>query len=414
MINGNIFTHINFAFAAMSSSFEAIAGDSSDLTTQYAAVIGLKKTYPHLKVMLSFGGYSFTAPDSSTKTLFSSMVSSATNRAKFISSTIAFLRKYQFDGADIDWEYPSFTSQGGSPSDKPNFTLFLSDFRNAINAEARGPGVSKLLLTIASPCAPYILSGYELDKIHPHLDWINVMGYDLAGDWDGVTGFHTNIQALTSGVNYYLSNGIPPEKLVLGLATYGHSYTLKSTANNGPGAAISGAGKPSACTGEAGFISYFEIKQMIANGAAEVYHAPSKSVYCYLGDQWVGYDNAQSIREKTAYIKSQGLGGGMFWALDLDAPSGGFSELQCVVAQQLFASAETSLRPTQPGSNPTDSNPTTNETSTQGNQTTVTQTPTQPGVTFSLRNGASESKLVTPWLLIATAAFFAVLRVYKP
>jgi chitinase len=249
------------------------------------------------------------------------------------------VRRYKFDGVDIDWEYPAHSSQGGVPADKPNFTLFLKEFRDAINAEVRGAGVEKLLLTIASPAVSSILSpGYELDKIHLSLDWINIMGYDMAGDWDGVTGFHTNIQELTTSVNYYMSFGIPADKLVLGLATYGRSFTLQSSSNHGVGAPITGSGRGGSCTGEVGFIAYHEIKQMIANGAVEVYDAASKSAYCYLGDQWVGYDNPQSMRDKASFIKSKGLAGGMFWALDLDAPTGGYNELQCVIAQNLFAS----------------------------------------------------------------------------
>jgi chitinase len=345
MVNGNLFTHMNFAFGALNSAFDAIPGETTDVTEQYPAFLGLRTKYPHLKLLMSFGGYSFNAPGSSTERIFSTMVQNSANRAKFISSAIAFCRKYKFDGVDIDWEYPTYADQGGVPADKPNFTLFLKEFRDAINAEVRAAGVDKLLLTIASPAEASILTGYELDKIHLSLDWINIMAYDMAGEWDGVTGFHTKMQGITDGVDYYLSFGIPPEKLVLGLATYGRSFTLKSSTNHGVGAAISGVGNALTCTGEAGFVAYYEIKQMIASGAVEVYDDAQKSAYCYLGNQWVGYDNPKSMLYKAQYINSKGLGGGMFWALDLDAPTGGYSELQCVVAQTLFASRTTTQPP---------------------------------------------------------------------
>jgi len=40
--------------------------------------------------------------------------------------------------------------------------------------------------------------------------------------------------------------------------------------------------------------------------------------YAYKGDQWVGFDDPDMIRFKSKWIKEQGFGGGMIWALDLD------------------------------------------------------------------------------------------------
>lgn len=63
-----------------------------------------------------------------------------------------------------------------------------------------------------------------------------------------------------SAVEYYLDNGFPASKLVLGIGTYGRSWTLVNSANNGVGAQASGAGKAMQYTGEAGYAAYFEVQ----------------------------------------------------------------------------------------------------------------------------------------------------------
>jgi chitinase len=44
-------------------------------------------------------------------------------RSEFVNSTITFLRTRNFDGLDIDWEYPG--RRGGPPQDKVNLALLM-------------------------------------------------------------------------------------------------------------------------------------------------------------------------------------------------------------------------------------------------------------------------------------------------
>ena len=75
-----------------------------------------KNANPHLKTLLAVGGATFKI------TKLTDIMASDTNRAKFVNTSIAFLRKYNFDGFDLDFESPG---SGDSPEeDKERFTVF--------------------------------------------------------------------------------------------------------------------------------------------------------------------------------------------------------------------------------------------------------------------------------------------------
>lgn len=59
-------------------------------------------------------------------------------------------------------------------------------------------------------------------------------------------------------MNYWKKKGAPAEKLLMGFATYGRSFTL-SGSNTNIGAPIAGAGSPGPYTEEAGYWGYFEV-----------------------------------------------------------------------------------------------------------------------------------------------------------
>jgi len=44
----------------------------------------------------------------------------------------------------------------------------------------------------------------------------------------------------------------------------------------------------------------------------------SKVPYCYKGDQWLSYDDEESIAEKAKFVRDNNLGGAMVWSIDTD------------------------------------------------------------------------------------------------
>ena len=115
-------------------------------------------------------------------------------------------------------------------------------------------------------------------------------------------------------MNYWLSKGCPKNKLIVGIPTYGRSFTLSgsSTALLSP---ASGAGTAGPLSGEDGLLAYNEIcKNLNANGWTKVTDSTGRmGPYAYKGNQWVGYDDIAMVGVKATYIVDNNLGGGMFW-----------------------------------------------------------------------------------------------------
>ena len=120
-------------------------------------------------------------------------------------------------------------------------------------------------------------------------------------------------------VRHWIKRGCPRSKLVVGIPTYGRSWTL-STSATAVGSPASGAGSPGPVTKEGGFLAYNEICQKIQKGDFTKVSDPTNKMgpYAHGACQWVGYDDPAMAGLKAQYILDQKLGGGMFWDLPSD------------------------------------------------------------------------------------------------
>ncbi len=145
----------------------------------YKKVVYLKKNHG-LKVTIALGGW-----NDSLGPKYSNMVNNPAARAKFISHVIDFIEKYEFDGLDLDWEYPKcwqVNCDKGPASDKEAFAAFVRELREAFNPRGW------LLSAAVSPSKKVIDAGYDVPSLARDLDWIAVMTYDYHGHWDKKTG----------------------------------------------------------------------------------------------------------------------------------------------------------------------------------------------------------------------------------
>ncbi|XP_072336027.1 acidic mammalian chitinase-like [Scyliorhinus torazame] len=317
-------THLVYAFANMNSNFKLTTFEWND-ETLYKSFNGLKIKNPQLKTLVSLGGWKFGSNG------FTRMVSTPTNRATFSHSVIHFLKKYDFDGFDLDWEYPG--SPGNPPENKKLFTALILELKKAFTKEAKKTGRARLLLTIAVAAGKdNIDASYEIPEISKHLDFISVMTYDLHGDWDPFTGHNSPLYSGNTDkgvfldfnvdfiVKYWRDKGAPANKLLVGIPTYGRTFKL-STLNSGVGAPASGPGPAGTYTTNKGFLANYEICDFL-QGAQKHWIDEQKVPYAVKGDIWLGYDDERSIDIKVKWIKKNKFKGALVWTLDFDDFSG--------------------------------------------------------------------------------------------
>ena len=311
-------------------SVDQKADEKDGLHGAFNQILKLKQAYPDLQVMISIGGWSWS-PN------FSPAAASQEARQKFVSSCVTlFFQKYAgvFDGVDIDWEYPvSGGLKAGSPDDRHNFTLLMSEFRTQLDAQGALDG-RRYLLTMAAPAGPEIYEhNFEWDQVQGLLDWINLMTYDFHGSWDQVTGFQSALYAspydqnpdttmrerfnVNAAVQAYLAAGVPARKLVMGIPFYGRSWQGVGATNHGIFQPASGPGPG---TWEAGVLDYSDIEDNYLPTFSRFWDADAQAPWLYdaASGVLVVYDDAKSLDAKAAYIQSQGLGGAMFWELSND------------------------------------------------------------------------------------------------
>lgn len=136
-----VYTHLNYAFASIDpESFEVIPSLSSDVE-MYKRVTNLKKADPDLKVFIAIGGWTFNDPGP-TATTFSDIARSEANTKRFAKSLISFMSTYDFDGVDLDWEYPGADDRSGRDEDFETFPVFLRRLKAALKASGGRDGVS--------------------------------------------------------------------------------------------------------------------------------------------------------------------------------------------------------------------------------------------------------------------------------
>ena len=287
--------------------------DAGALRGNFNQLRKLKRMYPNLRVLFSFGGWTWSG----------GFGQAAANPAAFADSCFRLVEDPRwadvFDGIDIDWEYPNACGLSCNSSGPAAFRTLMSALRTRFGSNYL---VTAAITADASPGGKIDAADYG--GAAQYADWFNVMTYDFFGAWakTGPTAPHSPLTSYSGipkagftsadAIAKYKSIGVPASKLLLGIGFYGRGWT--GVTQSAPGGSASGAAPGSY---EAGNEDYkVLVNSCPSNGTV------AGTAYAHCGSQWWGYDTPSTINGKNAYKNAQGLGGTFFWELSGDTAGG--------------------------------------------------------------------------------------------
>ena len=333
-------THVIYAFGRVAADGRAALGstcldaglcdDSASVAGRsggnFAALAELKRRYPHLRVMVSIGGWTGSGR-------FSDIAVSDSSRRRFVSSAIdEFIRRFPgvFDGLDIDWEYPvggGLPENAKRPEDRRNFTLLMNELRRQLDEQGSRDG-RRYELAAATTAGEQGIANLEVDSLAKVVDFLNVMTYDYyAGG--SVTGFNAPLHSavndaspkrnVDSTVAIYLRAGLPPNKLVVGVPYYARAYGNVPAVNEGLFQTAGGAA-PHEWTGTNTDVSHLTRAKLEAAGFTVRTEPSAQAPYAFnpTTGVWITFDDAESLARKAEYVRARGLRGIMIWEAGSD------------------------------------------------------------------------------------------------
>ena len=255
-------THINIAF-------ENPANAEGDLSFNEKDRVLIAKAHAnHVKVLVSIGGGSASG-DKVLKSRYFDLIG-ASKRDGFAGKIAEYVSTHEFDGLDVDIEGPSINQDYGAfidalaPILKKNGKLLTA----ALSKGYGGPQVP--------------------DSAIGRFDFINIMAYDGAGYWQpNAPGQHSSFEFAVENVNYWLKRGLEKSRAVLGVPFYGYGFGEAFKKRDYPYSAI-----------------------VASYSGAENLDQVGNTIW---------YNGIPTIKKKTNYVVSEGLGGVMIWSLDNDA-----------------------------------------------------------------------------------------------
>uniref|UniRef100_A0A1I8NY03 GH18 domain-containing protein n=1 Tax=Stomoxys calcitrans TaxID=35570 RepID=A0A1I8NY03_STOCA len=223
----------------------------------------------------------------------------------FKQSVLSFMSQHNFDGIDLYWVYPDADTES-SHVEKRNFVVLLRDLQEQMQQKNLELSVS------VSGSVNTANAWHDVPRLFKYVNYVNVLVYNYT---DGTKAAHTAPFSGTDGnnvetdIHYWLKSG-NYYKLNLGVGLLGRSFKLADQRTTEPGSAIrKGADNR--------YSPYYEICKKV-QPYSKKFDLAAGAAYAYSEDNWVTYENAQSLALKLDLIMEKQLNGITVWSLEND------------------------------------------------------------------------------------------------
>ncbi|OAD57983.1 Chitinase-like protein Idgf4 [Eufriesea mexicana] len=356
-------THLIYGFAGINAeTFEVVPLNPSLDTgagySYYKLTTQLKRSFPELKIYLSIGGNA-DPEDGTHKYLV--LTETPESRSKFINSINRLLNDYDFDGIDLAWQFPpakvkkqrgvlgsvkhgflKFFGYGKFKDDKEQehrdgFTILVRDLKAQLRPRMKGLSVAVL---------PHVNSSIYFDArlLAPNIDAVHLFAFDQKTpernpqEADYPAPIYESYgrvpeDNIDSPTRYWLENGTPGYKIVVGIPTFARTWKLTSDSqiSGVPPIVTDGPGAEGPHTNTPGLLSYAEVCSRLTESAVgrlrrvgDPKHKYGSYAFQPYNEEtgadgiWVGYEDPDSAGNKASYVKAKGLGGVAIYDLSLD------------------------------------------------------------------------------------------------
>ncbi|KAL9190865.1 hypothetical protein ACHAXT_000571 [Thalassiosira profunda] len=268
-----------------------------------------------VEVYPSIGGWTLSDP-------FPALAADPAARENFANNCVQLIEAYDFDGIDIDWEYPGYADHSGTPADTINYSLFLREIRDKLDELGERTG-RFYGLTAALPCGPDLIGNIQIDVVTDILTEFNLMTYDFHGSWNPETGANAPLYdmpgspefSVDSCVKNWRSGGARDDQINIGLPFYGRSFAGPGL--TGWGKTHSGYADTSTWADDEGSPQYFNIVDKISQFTT-VRDPVTSTQFAYNNVGFLSYDDPRAICDKTEYAIDEDLNGYIIWEISGD------------------------------------------------------------------------------------------------
>ncbi|KAJ2771629.1 hypothetical protein IWQ57_002126 [Coemansia nantahalensis] len=338
------YTHINIAFGIPDADGSITLPADIPLATTVKAIQDKK-----VKALLSVGGWTGSKD-------FSDIVKDTAKSKKFIASMVDVVKTAGLDGIDIDWEYPGKVGNKcnvvDAANDSDNYLVFLGKLKDAFTANF---GAGKKLITMAVAVTPFMANDKPMTDVSAfaeHVDFANIMLYDINGVWNDVTGPNAPLDSpadkggisFKSGIDAWIDAKWPANQLTAGVAFYGRTMVAKGDMSKDPKNQYQPQTKvvtkgdeddapwEDKCAGTTSLSGVWKWNKLrkqhvltapdtAGAGWTRYWDDVSQTPWLFntANSNFISYDDPKSLEIKAAYAAQKGLAGMMVWSMKMDS-----------------------------------------------------------------------------------------------